>query len=214
MPAASATVDVLVALLTAQRGDRYVFGAEASFSDPNPARWDCSELIEWGCHRVGVSPVMPDGASAQWRHCSEHGTVLVGTPAEVPRGGLLFRIGVHGDHVAMALGNGRTIEARGSQFGVNTFPVANRLWTGAALIPGLSYTRAALPTSTGSWYHRLLSLGSAGADVAHVQARLQNVKVDGDYGPKTRAAVILFQRHHAGLTVDGVVGPRTAAMIG
>jgi hypothetical protein len=37
--------------------------------------------------------------------------------------------------------------------------------------------------------------------------------VDGAAGPKTRAAVVAFQRSH-GLTADGVVGPRTGAKLG
>ena len=37
--------------------------------------------------------------------------------------------------------------------------------------------------------------------------------VDGIYGPKTRAAVISFQRKN-GLVADGIVGPKTAAAIG
>lgn len=37
--------------------------------------------------------------------------------------------------------------------------------------------------------------------------------VDGVYGPKTKAAVKLFQKRN-GLSVDGVVGPKTAAALG
>lgn len=37
--------------------------------------------------------------------------------------------------------------------------------------------------------------------------------VDGIYGPKTKAAVISFQRKN-GLVADGIVGPKTAAAIG
>lgn len=37
--------------------------------------------------------------------------------------------------------------------------------------------------------------------------------VDGIYGPKTRAAVVSFQKKN-GLVADGIVGPKTAAAIG
>jgi hypothetical protein len=44
-------------------------------------------------------------------------------------------------HVAISLGDGaNTIEARGSQYGVNTFPVAGRQWSRAGLIIGLQYS--------------------------------------------------------------------------
>ena len=51
-----------------------------------------------------------------------------------------------------------------------------------------------------------------------VQTRLKNWgyytgAVDGIYGPKTRAAVIAFQKKN-GLVADGIVGPKTAAAIG
>lgn len=57
-----------------------------------------------------------------------------------------------------------------------------------------------------------LRQGSRGAAVSQLQQKLRakgfNVSVDGDFGPKTAAAVRAFQQaHHLG--VDGVVGPNT-----
>lgn len=49
--------------------------------------------------------------------------------------------------------------------------------------------------------------GSRGWAVKDLQTRL-NIKVDGDFGPKTEAAVRAYQKSHK-LTVDGVVGPQT-----
>lgn len=51
-----------------------------------------------------------------------------------------------------------------------------------------------------------------------IQTRLKNWgyytgAVDGIYGPKTKAAVIAFQKKN-GLVADGIVGPKTAAAIG
>lgn len=48
--------------------------------------------------------------------------------------------------------------------------------------------------------------------VETIQARV-GVKVDGDFGPKTEAAVRVFQRVH-GLIPDGIVGPKTWAALG
>jgi peptidoglycan hydrolase-like protein with peptidoglycan-binding domain len=49
-------------------------------------------------------------------------------------------------------------------------------------------------------------------DVRHLQERL-GLTADGDFGPKTEAAVKAFQAVH-GLTPDGVVGPLTWATLG
>lgn len=58
----------------------------------------------------------------------------------------------------------------------------------------------------------MLRMGSKGAKVRELQALLTRVgypvKVDGDYGPSTKAAVLQFQAAN-GLTADGVAGPQT-----
>jgi murein L,D-transpeptidase YcbB/YkuD len=64
-------------------------------------------------------------------------------------------------------------------------------------------------------YH--LDICDSGAAVRLVQERLQaavdsSLKIDGYYGPGTRAAVRTFQQLH-GLAVDGQVGPATWALL-
>lgn len=58
----------------------------------------------------------------------------------------------------------------------------------------------------------LLSKGSKGRVVEELQLALNRLgarlRVDGDFGPATRTAVMAFQREH-GLYPDGVVGPYT-----
>lgn len=71
------------------------------------------------------------------------------------------------------------------------------------------------PHTPPAWYVRVISVRDPhmhGKDVAIVQGKVR-AAIDGDYGPKTAAAVRTFQRSHA-LTVDGVVGPKTAAKLG
>lgn len=62
----------------------------------------------------------------------------------------------------------------------------------------------------------VLRQGAHGASVSELQRLLKakghNVSVDGDFGPKTNAAVRAFQSAHR-LTVDGVVGPKTWAAL-
>ncbi len=61
-----------------------------------------------------------------------------------------------------------------------------------------------------------LKQGSKGASVKTLQQKLKNagynVAVDGDFGPKTAAAVKKYQAAH-GLVADGVVGPKTWAKL-
>lgn len=59
---------------------------------------------------------------------------------------------------------------------------------------------------------RTLNKGDKGEDVKAVQ-RVVGTKVDGDFGPKTEAAVKAWQKAR-GLVADGIVGPKTAARMG
>ncbi len=136
-------------LLTAlgQTGDPYIFGVEASALDPDPDGFDCSELVEWSCHRSGIADC-PDGAFNQWRwSILRRLSVDVGMQT---RGALLFvgdGTGTGRDaitHVAWSLGNGTTIEARGAKWGVGTWPSVGR-FDFAARIPGATYSPLAPP---------------------------------------------------------------------
>jgi peptidoglycan hydrolase-like protein with peptidoglycan-binding domain len=127
------TAEAFVQRALAQRGDRYIFGVEAKPNDPNPKAFDCSELVQWAAHQVGVT--IPDGTMNQLPHIQRAGKTLPVAKAISTRGALLFRPG----HVAISLGNGQTIEAKGSQYGVGVFSARGRGWTTGGLIPGMSY---------------------------------------------------------------------------
>jgi hypothetical protein len=63
-----------------------------------------------------------------------------------------------------------------------------------------------------------LRRGAKGKAVAELQKRLAEFgcapgPIDGDFGPRTQAAVRRFQERH-GLAVDGVVGPKTWDRLG
>ncbi|MCU0701212.1 MAG: peptidoglycan-binding protein [Myxococcaceae bacterium] len=110
-----------------QNGNRYVFGAEASPNNANPRALDCSELVEWAAARAGVR--FPDGSANQ---------IAAARPMSVEQalrtpGALLYRPG----HIAISLGDGRTIEARNSRAGVGIFNANGRGWTRAGTIPGM-----------------------------------------------------------------------------
>jgi cell wall-associated NlpC family hydrolase len=127
----------------AQTGDSYVFGAEAQPDDPNPTTFDCSELTQWAASRVGVH--LPDGSWQQYLQLKEAGAVIPVDQAVHTPGALLFSFdseptpggGRPGQaHVAISLGDGNTIEARGRAYGVGSWDAGDR-FTYAAIIPGL-----------------------------------------------------------------------------
>lgn len=168
------TASQVVELALGQEGDRYIFGIEPSPSDSNPSAFDCSELVQWIGSRLSIKPVVPDGSWIQWQHAKKHGTLLTVAQGIATKGALLYSF--KGDpagkarpasaHVAISQGNGRTIEARSTKFGVNQFDAKNRGWTHASLIPGVSYTPeapvdAALPSD---WAVDAWSWAMAGPD--------------------------------------------------
>jgi cell wall-associated NlpC family hydrolase len=199
-----------VALCLKQKGDRYVFGAEAKFSDPDPDVFDCSELVEWALARTGVR--FPDGSWNQERFCRERNTIIPYRRAVRTQGALLFRHRGSDGHVVVSLGNGSTIEARGRAYGVNVFNTANRVWTAAALVPGLKYGPP--PDNFPRWPGRYLTQPPRirGRDVQVWQRRMLargwRIPANGVYGPNSERICRKFQQEK-GLLVDGIVGPDT-----
>ena len=241
----------VVQLALAQVGDHYVFGTEVAASDPNPSAFDCSELVEWACARAGVTPTMPDGTWLQQAHCQRNGTMVSVEQGVGTRGALLFN---HRDangnpvtdlstcpphaHVAFSLGDGTTMEAMGTDYGVRVGSARGRNWTHAALIPGVDHgskepppprpvptpaptpapTLAPTPGPPKIW----LKQGSTGAPVKELQARLEAFGVDrlphhstsGTFTPLTDLAIRLVQQHvqatfDPNMVVDGDCGPVT-----
>jgi cell wall-associated NlpC family hydrolase len=126
-----------------QTGDRYVFGAETRLDNPNPDTFDCSELVQWAAHQAGVD--VGDGTWVQYMQLEKQGATISVEQAMKTPGALLFSFPekpVPGraypqSHVAISLGDGRTIEARGRRYGVGSWSAENR-FEYAAVIPGLS----------------------------------------------------------------------------
>ncbi len=135
--------DYFVQEALAQAGDRYVFGAEARGDDPNPTAFDCSELVQWSAHQAGVE--VPDGSWLQYRQLEQQGGAVSVEQALHTRGALLFYFSSPPTggrpaeaHVAISLGDGRTIEARNSRDGVGVFTANTVRFNYAAVIPQLS----------------------------------------------------------------------------
>jgi cell wall-associated NlpC family hydrolase len=143
----SATAQAFLATAMSQRGKPYVWGSNASPTDPNPKSFDCSELTKWAAARVGVT--LPDGASSQYLYAKDHGTTMTVDQALHTPGALLFhfnreptsRANLDGDHVAISVGDGvHTMEARGHAYGTNVFTATGARaghFNFAAMIPGM-----------------------------------------------------------------------------
>jgi cell wall-associated NlpC family hydrolase len=136
--AVSATTRQFLEAALAQAGDRYVYGAEASLSDADPDAFDCSELTQWAAAQAGVE--IPDGAAAQYEALRTQGEEISVEQALRTPGALLFHQDASGyiGHVAISLGDGRTIEARNSRAGVRIFEDSGDWMNRAAVLPGLS----------------------------------------------------------------------------
>ena len=79
-----------------------------------------------------------------------------------------------------------------------------------------AYEDAKVENTIGVKNKPTIKMGSKGEWVKLAQARLvvngYNIEVDGDFGPKTKEAVIKFQTSY-GLEKDGIIGPKTWAKL-
>ena len=206
----------LVSMAMAMRGKPYIFGYETRLSDPSPKAFDCSELIEWACYRLGV--FVPDGSGAQISYCSSI-TVERGIRTA---GALLHKPG----HIVISRGDGTTIEARGRNYGVGVFTAARRGFTRAGLVKGIDYSNI-VASPIVNWVtiaqaiekskKQILKKGDVGDAVKFLQVGLNNISgrglaINGMFGTDTDQAVRDLQRW-VGLTVDGIVGPKTWSII-
>ena len=141
----NATAQQFVDTALSQQGKPYVWGSTVSASDANPASFDCSELTKWAAARSGVT--IPDGAAHQYVWLKEQGATMSVQQALQTPGALLFHFasepqpGLGGEppvaHVAISLGNGKTIEAKGHAYGVGIFDAGDR-FNYAGMAPGMS----------------------------------------------------------------------------
>jgi cell wall-associated NlpC family hydrolase len=150
----SGTLRTFLDSALAQTGDPYIFGSEAQAGDPDPDVFDCSELVQWAAGRAGVT--LPDGSWLQYLHLDRHGATMSVDQALHTPGALLFSFSTAPTagggrpsqaHVAISLGDGNTIEARGRTYGVGSWSAGERFQY-AAWIPGISDGTGGAPART------------------------------------------------------------------
>lgn len=123
------TREQIIAYARAQNDKPYIWGGNG------PKGFDCSGLVQEATRAAGK--VLVKTAANQWNTLRAAGkTISVQQALDTP-GALLFRIGKgEVNHVAISLGGGRTVEARGRAYGCGEFDgAAKRTWTGGGLWP-------------------------------------------------------------------------------
>jgi hypothetical protein len=224
----------MLALALTRRGEPYV-NQRIRIDDPNwHGPWDCAEFMSWlvyqtsgrlyGCLDNSANPARADAYTGSWKADSRRlGRRIPWRQAAATVGAMLLRYppqaGTMG-HIAISDGQGGTVEARGRRYGVVAYTASGRDWDTGVLVPWIDYDS---PGSEPALEEPAL-LYAAGRDAMDpaVVRRLQQAlaaagfdpgPIDGEYGPRTTAAVAAFQSVR-GLVVDGKVGPQTAEDLG
>lgn len=192
---------------------------------------DCSGLFSWAFAKLGG--YMYHGSNTMWnKYCTAQGDLKNGKRTDgkpLLPGTAVFTYNASTNnrgHVGLYIGNAWVIEASGPKDGVIRSKVSNKKWVEWGELKGVSYEATAPETGeqppekdqqTASL--PTLRRGSKNKYVTLAQTELKQrgynlgiCGVDGDFGSATEAAVKQFQRDW-GLEADGIIGPKTWAML-
>lgn len=195
--------------------------------------FDCAELASYvvyqvtgrlyGCTDNSAAPSAADAYTGAWKR-DAHSLGKIITVAEAARtpGAFVLRYPPSGGsmgHIALSAGDGTTVEAKSTAEGVVADKVSGRRWDIGVIIPWIDYGSGNAVTVAGPT--KVYGIGQPNMSVDKVKeiqtaiakAGYDAGAVDGEYGPKTAAGVVEFQRSR-GLVEDGEVGPQTAAALG
>ena len=179
--------------------------------------FDCRGFTYWVLKAVYDGwELMGAGATSQWNTASNwkaKGTVAEGVPADTLVC-LFVQKGSKMEHTGFGLNN-ETVECSS---GVQHFTSRNKKWTHWA-VPVVIDGTVPEPVPPDPDYRPTLRKGDSGSYVTLAQAELLqrgydlgSYGADGKFGSKTEMAVKQFQQDW-GLTMDGVIGPRTWEML-
>jgi hypothetical protein len=216
-----------------RNGQAYIEGTLVPKNDANwGGPWDCAELLSWAVYQVAgklygctndlALPAHADAYSGAWKDDAHaKGIIITVEKAAGIVGAAVLRAPSAdlGGHIVFSDGKGGTIEAKGKKWGVIQDTLANRRWDFGILVPGITYTQPGEvvvkpPKKT---IYRYTNPMMVAAKVGEIQQALTKLGfstkgIDDIFGADTRNAVMAFQRSK-GLTIDGEVGPDTAAAL-
>ena len=179
---------------------------------------DCSGLFAWSFAQLGGA-IAHGSNSIYDRYCSKKGKLDESLKKKILPGTAVFTgtEKTHG-HIGLYVGNGKVIEASGTQAGVCVSNITAGKWTYYGFLKDVEYD-GAMPETDPVDSEPTLKRGSKGEAVKKMQTLLYGLGyglgswgIDGDFGSQTEKAVKEFQSDH-GLTVDGICGPKTWAAL-
>lgn len=123
---------------------------------------DCSGLFYWAFKELGG--YMYHGSNTMWKsYCTAQGKLSGGKRTdgkELKPGTAVFVLKGTSDrsHVGLYIGNGKVIEASGTQVGVVTTEITNKKWAEWGELKGVDYTSTSTPSTQDE---PVISIGSA-----------------------------------------------------
>ena len=182
---------------------------------------DCSGLFSWAFKQLGG--YMYHGSNTMYdKYCTDKGYLRNGKKAGyralLPGTAVFTGTDAKKPHVGLYCGNNEVIEAAGTMQGVIKSRVTDSKWKYWGELKGVDYGLDD-ETAEDIEAHPLLKKGDSGMAVSDLQSKLiergfpcGSTGVDGKFGNATLNAVKQFQQY-SGLTVDGIVGPKTWAAL-
>ncbi len=203
-------LSIFLSKAEAQIGDRYVYGAPRTPNAADPKTFDCSSFTQWAANQAGVK--LEGTAEYQYMQLKKLNHTIPVEQALKTKGALLFyfsreptnSLPAGQAHVAISLGDGRTVEAKGTKYGVGEWSAKNR-FNYAATVPGIS-------DEAGLRAHQMAT-GAAGATGVGGVAGASNLAAPPPGGSAATSGAGIYGSTETvdGAAPNGAAGPAASA---
>lgn len=216
----------LVQFLNRFRGRKYHLGVLVPKANKNYAgAFDCAEFASYGVYQVGGflygcvknsgNPNNSDAYTGFWnRDAKQIGKIISIPDAIKTKGAFLLRVAASGviGHIVCSQGDGTTIEANSTKYGVNNFKTTGRRFDFGIILSQFDYTVSSIDVSTVNqkpknkvYYFSIPRM--VDPIIGDVQKKLKSLgyyfgNIDNDFGSGTMRALKLFQ-NDKGCVPDG-----------